>query len=178
MLSSEIHSLRKLSIIGHPAVGKTTILKLLSQNTIDRIYLPTHGLDLKTVKIGDFTIRVWDFGGQSSYLKNYSGDHMLGSDLILVITDSSPKNVLRSQELIGYATHFVDKSCPIIAIANKQDLNKTNGRMTPERVEEILNVKTFGLSAINPAERERLEQIIRKELNKTAIRRRFKEIEL
>ena len=177
MLRSEIHSLRKLSIIGHPAVGKTTILKLLSQNTIDRIYLPTHGLDLKTVKIGDYTIRVWDFGGQGHYFK-CSRDHMLGSDLILVITDSSPKNVLRSQELIGYATHFVEKSCPIIAIANKQDLNKPNGRMTPERVEEILNVKTFGLSAINPLERERLENIIRKELNKTAFRRRFKEIEL
>ncbi len=177
MLRSEIRSLRKLSIIGYPAVGKTTILKLLSQNTIDRMYLPTHGLDLKTVQIGDYRIRVWDFGGQGNYFK-CSRDHLLGSDLILVITDSSPKNVLRSQELIAFATHFVEKDCPIIAIANKQDLNKMNGRMTPERVEEILNVRTFGLTAINTGERELLENLIRKELNKTSIRRRFKEIEL
>ncbi len=171
MLSTELNKLVKISFIGHPAVGKTSMLKLLSKNTIDRIYLPTHGFDLKTVKIESFTLKIWDLAGQSSYLKAYSKDHLLGSDIVIVVTDSTPRNVLRSRELINYATHFVEKECPIIAIANKQDLQRTDGRMDPERVREILKVQTYGLTAINPAERINLINIIRKELEQVAIKR-------
>ena len=153
------------------------MLKLLSQNIIDRIYLPTHGLDLKTVKFDNYILKVWDFGGQGAYFK-CSRDHLLGSDLLFVVTDSSPRNVLNSRELINYATHFIGKDCPIVAIANKQDLVKKDGRMSPERVEDLLQVKTIGLTAIDPKERMRLVEIIRKELNHIAIRRRLKEVEL
>jgi small GTP-binding protein len=171
MLSTELNKLVKVSFIGHPAVGKTTCLKLLAKNTIDRIYLPTHGFDLKTVKIESFTLKVWDLGGQKSYLKTYSKDHLLGSDIIIVVTDSSPRNVLKSRELINYATHFVDKDCPIIAIANKQDLQSVDGRMNPDRVGELLKVKTYCLTAIIPSERIVLIDIIRKELERVAIKR-------
>jgi len=177
MLRSELDRLVKVSLVGAPAVGKTTMLKLLSENVIDRIYLPTHGLDLKTVKFDNFILKVWDFGGQGAYFK-CSRDHLLGSDLLFVVTDSSPRNVLNSRELITYATHFIGNECPIVAIANKQDLVKKDGRMTPDRVEDLLRVKTVGLTAINPEERMGLVETIRKELNQIAIRRRLKEVEL
>ncbi|MFX1558399.1 MAG: hypothetical protein ACFFC9_14190, partial [Promethearchaeota archaeon] len=77
-----------------------------------------------------------------------------------------------------YATHFVEKDCPIIAIANKQDLLKNDGRMEPNRIEDILQIRTYGLTAINPRERVRLMDIIRKELQQIAIKRRLNEIEL
>ncbi|MCK4383635.1 MAG: hypothetical protein KAW66_10105, partial [Candidatus Lokiarchaeota archaeon] len=134
--------------------------------------------DLKTIKLDDYHIRIWDFGGQKSYFKTYSRDYLLGSDVIFVVTDSTPRNVLNTRELINYATHFIEKDCPIVAIANKQDLKKNNGRMTPERVEDILHVKTYGLTAINPTERIKLMDIIRKELNQIVIRRRLKKDEL
>ncbi|MFW9784375.1 MAG: ADP-ribosylation factor-like protein [Candidatus Heimdallarchaeota archaeon] len=178
MLSSELHNLFKVSLIGLPAVGKTTILKLLSKNIIDRLYLPTHGFDLKTVKCDDYVVRIWDFGGQDSYLKTYSRDHLLGSDILFIVTDSSPRNVLRSRELINYATHFIEKDVPIIALANKQDLIKNDGRMEPTRVEDLLHVKTYGLTAINPNNRLKLINIIKKELEKISVKRRMKEIAL
>jgi len=175
MLSSEIDRLVKITLIGAPAVGKTTMLKLLSEQTIDRLYFPTHGLDLKTVKFEDYFLRVWDFAGQTSYLRTYSRDYLLGSDIIFVVTDSTPRNVLNSRELINYACHFVGKECPIICIANKQDLVKTDGRMNYKRVEDILHVKTYGLTAINSSERMIFMNIIKKELDKIVIRRRLKE---
>jgi len=168
----------KVTFIGAPAVGKTTMLRLLSKDMIGRFYFPTHGLDLKTIKLDDYHLRIWDFGGQKSYFKTYSRDYLIGSDVIFVVTDSTPRNVLNTRELINYATHFIEKDCPIVAIANKQDLKKNNGRMTPERVEDILHVKTYGLTAINPTERIKLMDIIRKELNQIVIRRRLKKDEL
>jgi len=175
MLSSEIDRLLKITLIGSPAVGKTTMLRLLARETIDKLYLPTHGLDLKTVKFNDYLLRVWDLAGQESYFKTYSKDYLLGSDIIFIVTDSSPRNVLNSRDLINYACHFIGKECPIIAIANKQDLVKTDGRMDAKRVEDILHVKTYGLTAINPSERIRLMNIIKKELDQIVIRRGLKE---
>ena len=172
MLSTELEKLVKITLIGSPAVGKTTIVKLLSENILDRFYIPTHGLDLKSIKFNDYFLRLWDLGGQSSYLRAYSKDYWLGSDIIFVVTDSTPRNVLNSRELINYACHFIGKECPIIAIANKQDLQ--DGRMDAKRVEDLLHVKTYGLAAIDPAERIKLMNIIKNELEKIAIRRGLK----
>jgi small GTP-binding protein len=173
MLSSEINKLVKITLIGSPAVGKTTIAKLLSENTLDRFYIPTHGLDLKSIKIDDYHLKLWDLGGQNSYLRTYSRDYLIGSDIIFVVTDSTPRNVLNTRELINYACHFVGKECPIIALANKQDL-RYDGRMDARRVEDLLHVKTYGLSAINPSERMNLTNIIKSELEKIAVRRGLK----
>ncbi len=175
MLRSELNSMIKITLIGSPAVGKTTMLRLLARETIDKLYFPTHGLDLKTVKFDNYYLRVWDLAGQKGYLRTYSKDYLLGSDIIFIVTDSSPRNVLNSRDLINYACHFIGKECPIIAIANKQDLVKTDGRMDAKRVEDILHVKTYGLTAINPSERIRLMNIIKKELDQIVIRRGLKE---
>jgi ADP-ribosylation factor-like protein 2 len=176
MSSSNIDDLIKISLIGSPAVGKTTILKLLTKSTIDKIYQPTQGFDLKTAQFKKFKLRIWDFGGQKAF-RNYLKDYLLGSDLVFIVTDSSPRNVLNSRELIDIASFIVERDCPIIGIANKQDLCKNEGRLESKRVEDILQCKTFGLTAINPAERQKLVNIIEKELNHVLIRRRLKEIE-
>ena len=177
MLSSEISKLMKVTFIGSPAVGKTTMLRLLTKDIVRKFYFPTHGFDLKTIKLDDYNVKVWDMGGQGQYLKTYSRDYLLGSDVLFVVTDSTPRNVLNSRDLIKFATHFIDRDCPVIAIANKQDLSENDGRMSPSRVEELLNIKTYGLTAINPSERNKLLDIIRKELNKVVLRRRLKEDE-
>lgn len=174
MLSSEIDKLVKITLVGAPAVGKTTMLRLLARDPIEKLYLPTHGLDLKTVKFDDYYLRIWDLAGQNSYLRTYSKDYLLGSDIIFIVTDSSPRNVLNSRDLINYTCHFIGKECPIIAIANKQDLVKTDSRMDAKRVEDILHVKTYGLTAINPSERTKLMNIIKKELDQILVRRESK----
>ena len=145
-------------------------------------YRPTIGLNFghKMIKsmLGEHELNLWDFGGQKAYIKMYLKDYLKGSDLVFVVTDSTPINILTSRELIDFALQNVDENCPIIAIANKQDLCEHDGRMNSDRVEGVLHIKTYGLTAINPLERAKLIKIIEKELNQVLIRRRLKEIEI
>ena len=171
MESSNINKLAKISFIGYPAVGKTTMLKLLSKDNLDKMYIPTQGFDLKTVKLGKYHIKVWDHGGQTSYLSNLE-DYLAGSDIVFIVTDSTPRNVLNSKKLIEITNKLLDDECPIIAIANKQDLCKNEeGRMSQKLVEDLLQIKTFGLTAINSTERLKLLKIIENELNQILKRR-------
>jgi len=175
MSNSSISDLVKISFVGAPAVGKTTILKLLSEKTIDRTYIPTMGLDQKTVKFGKYRLKVWDFGGQKAYIKMYLPNYLKGSDIVFIVTDSTARNILTSRELIDYSREIVGDDCPIIAIANKQDLIEADGRMDADRVSNVLRVNTVGLTAIKRSERRRFLNYIKNELNKVLIRRRLEE---
>ncbi len=178
-MNSNIENLVKISIVGHPAVGKTTILNLLSQNSLNnQKYLPTQGFDLKTINFSNYRLNVWDFGGQKAYIKTYLTDYLLGSDIVFVVTDSTPRNVLTSKELIDYSSKIIGKECPIVAIANKQDLCKKDGRFTAKRVENVLHVKTHGLTAIKNSERTKMMDIIKSELDQVIIRRKLADIEI
>ena len=55
---------KKVSIMGLPGVGKTTLIKLLSNQYIPRDYVPTVGIDFGDTKIGDCKVSLWDLGGQ------------------------------------------------------------------------------------------------------------------
>ena len=115
MLSSEISKLMKVTFIGSPAVGKTTMLRLLSKNLIDKFYFPTHGFDLKTIKLDDYNVRVWDFGGQHSYFKTYSRDYLLGSDVVFV-----DGNGILHHYNFGIASHLgIQLELPTLGVAKK-----------------------------------------------------------
>ncbi len=60
-------------VLGLDNSGKTTILKALSDETIDHI-MPTQGFNIKSLMHAGFKLNVWDIGGQKSirpYWRNY-----------------------------------------------------------------------------------------------------------
>ena len=64
-------TLGKISFVGAPAVGKSTIMKMLTNKLAgeqSRRYLPTQGFDLGSISFKGFKLRMWDFGGQKAYL--------------------------------------------------------------------------------------------------------------
>jgi small GTP-binding protein len=138
----------KISIIGTPAVGKTTLTKLLSGKIISGKYIPTQGFDLGNVKLDGLNVKLWDFGGQKAYIKQHLSQYIYGSDIVIVVTDSTPKNVLTTKELLDFTKELVEDSCEIIALANKQDLA---GHMEPNRVQNVLQIPTFPMVAIDNA---------------------------
>lgn len=147
----------KISIIGTPAVGKTTLTKLIRGQQISGRYNPTMGFNLKATKISQVNFKLWDFGGQKRFLKQHLTKYIYGSDIIFVVTDSTPKNVLTTKELLEHSKNLVEDSCEIVAIANKQDLE---GHMTPDRIEDVLQVNTFPMVAIDKNNRMRIVELI------------------
>ncbi|UYP48676.1 hypothetical protein NEF87_004961 [Candidatus Lokiarchaeum ossiferum] len=159
----------KISIIGTPAVGKTTLTKLMRGQLISGKYNPTMGFNLGATNLDGLNVRLWDFGGQKAYLKQHLSKYVHGSDIIFVVTDSTPKNVLTTKELLEHSKTLVDESCELVALANKQDLQ---GHMSPERVEDVLQIPTFPMVAIDKNNRQRIVELINTLMNYVDARKR------
>ena len=145
----------KISMVGFSGVGKTTTTNLICADEIPSVHIPTITGKISTVKIGKLYFHLWDFAGQEqfSYLWN---DFILGSDAVLIITDSSLENVEKSKFFI----ELIKDHAPyahIAVIGNKQDLS---GALSIDKIQEILGVKTYSMVAIDSGNRERMIQIV------------------
>ncbi|MBA7579717.1 hypothetical protein ES708_21593 [subsurface metagenome] len=149
----------KISIVGAPATGKTTLSKMIRGELINYKYNPTMGFSLGTLSDPkENPFKIWDFGGQKAFLAQQLSKYIHGSDLIFIVTDSTPKNVLATMEIIDHARNLIDDDlCEIVCLANKQDLK---GHMTPDRVEELLKIKTYPMVAIDPSNKRLMIELI------------------
>ena len=147
----------KISLVGSPAVGKSTLTKMIRGQQISGKYNPTMGFNLGSTVVKGISFRLWDFGGQKAFIKQHLSKYLQGSDIVFVITDSTPKNVLTTKELLDHCKTLVDEGCEVVAIANKQDMP---GHMTPERVEDVLQIPTFPMIAIDKNNRQRMVELI------------------
>jgi small GTP-binding protein len=149
----------KLTLAGYGAVGKTTIFKLLKGVAAPAAYFPTIGanVDREDILIRNARIRVWDLAGQEQYHRTWP-IFLRNSKLVLLVTDSSRTNVERSKNLINLVKTIEPKAI-IIGIANKQDLPN---RLSPQEMESILGVKSYGLVAIDTSYREKITDVVAK----------------
>ena len=145
----------KISLVGFSGVGKTTSTKLICATEIPSVHIPTITGKISTIKIGKLYFHLWDFAGQEqfSYLWN---DFILGSDAVLIITDSTLENVEKSRFFIELVKDYAPYAHTAI-IGNKQDLPDA---MNIEKIEEILGLKTYSMVAINQNNRDKMIQII------------------
>ncbi|MHA2405921.1 MAG: ADP-ribosylation factor-like protein [Candidatus Hermodarchaeia archaeon] len=155
----------KVSLLGYGGVGKTTMLRLLDGGNIPQTYIPTIGIDIQKVegaRIGTYELLVWDFAGQERFRKLWK---MLfsRSRIVFLVTDSTLENVLQSKDILEFLRNQ-GLTSEVVVIANKQDLT---GALQPSLVQRLLGVKTFGLTAIDPNDREKALDIIRLSLEKT-----------
>jgi small GTP-binding protein len=141
----------KVALMGSGFAGKSTIIKLLTDR-VDKLktnYQPTIGMDCGTITLDSSTkVSLVEMGGQSHFEFMWS-DLLRGSKMVVVVTESTPKAVLRTRQLLyKYREHM--SNMQIIAIANKQDIP---GSMKPESVQDLLGVPTFGMVAVDPRQR-------------------------
>ena len=145
----------KISLVGFSGVGKTTTTRLICATEIPSVHIPTITGKISTIKIGKLYFHLWDFAGQEqfSYLWN---DFILGSDAVLIITDSTLENVEKSRFFIELIKDHAPYTHTAI-IGNKQDLPDA---LKVEKIEEILGLKTYSMVAIDPNNRDKMIQII------------------
>ncbi len=144
----------KVAILGYLGVGKSTLLHALRGETtlLDSAFgvsannLPPKFLNLNIV--------LWDLAGQSRFSILWA-KMIANAQVVVIVTDSTLENVLRSKKLVSLVREEVPHA-KIIAMANKQDLPKA---LKPERVSEILGVPTDGISAIDSSTLDDLTHI-------------------
>ncbi|MHA1383007.1 MAG: ADP-ribosylation factor-like protein [Candidatus Helarchaeota archaeon] len=145
----------KIALVGFSGVGKTTITRLIRAEDIPMRHVPTITGDVATIKLGHINLYLWDFAGQEKYSFVWN-KFIKGADSVILILDSSPKNVRESKFFI----ELIKKEEPharIAIVANKQDLPES---MSPEEIENYLGYKTYPMIAIDPDNRESMLNII------------------
>ena len=152
-------TLVKVAILGFAGVGKTTTLHLLRGETLPLVHDPTIGVSIKKLpdEISNANIVLWDLAGQSRFSILWA-KMIANAQVVIIVTDSTLENVLRSKKLVTLVKDEVPEA-KVIGIANKQDLPTA---LTPERVGQILGLPTYELVAIDISYRDRLIQIIRR----------------
>ena len=141
----------KVALMGSGYAGKSTLIKLLTDSSpkLEVNYQPTAGMSCGTITIdGNTKASLIEMGGQSHFEFLWA-DFMRGSKMVVVVTESYPKAVLKTRQLLEKFKNQLH-GMKVIAIANKQDLP---GSMRPESVQDLLGVPTFGLVAIDPKQR-------------------------
>ncbi|MHA1904497.1 MAG: ADP-ribosylation factor-like protein [Candidatus Thorarchaeota archaeon] len=141
----------KVALMGSGYAGKSTLIKLLTDKVqkLETNYTPTAGVDVGTITLDTSTkVTLVEMGGQSHFEFLWP-DLLKGSRMVVVVTESNPKAVLKTRQLLQKYKDNLDNS-QVIAIANKQDLP---GSMKPESVQDLLGVPTFGMVAIDPKQR-------------------------
>jgi len=145
----------KICLIGFSGVGKTTITKLIKAEEVPLEHIPTINGEVATIKIGKLSFYLWDFAGQEqfSFLWN---KFLKGSDAVLLITDSTLENVIKSKYFLDLIKDEAPHSYSAV-IGNKQDLPNA---LKTEEIEKIMGIITYSFIAIDTNNRDKMIRII------------------
>ena len=125
---------KKISLLGDPAVGKTSLIHRFVYEAFDDKYLSTIGA--KVTKKAQFystedyeglsqdtnlTFLIWDIAGQKAF-KNIHQTYYVGSEGALVVCDLTRKETL--DNLLDWISELfkVVRNVPVLVLANKDDL--------------------------------------------------------
>ena len=118
-------SSKKVVLVGHFGVGKSSLIRRFVQNEFSDDYLVTIGVHIlkKTVSINneETTIIIWDIEGKEDIQKVRSS-YLMGSSGFIYVID--PTRIHTNQNL-NDELKFISKNyakIPIITVANKLDL--------------------------------------------------------
>jgi small GTP-binding protein len=145
----------KISLIGFSGVGKTTISQLIKAKEIPLEHVPTINGEVASIKIGKLLFYLWDFAGQEQFSLLWN-KFIKGSDAVLLITDSTLKNIEKSKYFLELFAQEAPYAHAAI-IGNKQDLADA---LKVEEIERIMGVKAYSMVALNIDNRNKMIQII------------------
>lgn len=116
---------QKICLLGHFAVGKTSLTRRYVEDRFDEEYLGTIGIHLsnKVVSYGDVQVAlyIWDLAGGEKF--NLVGPHyLLGAVGALIVCDLT--NRVTFEKMVSYADQLkaVNENARFVFVGNKMDL--------------------------------------------------------
>jgi Ras-related protein Rab-1A len=142
----------KITVVGEPAVGKTTLVRSFTGKKLRDEYLPTLGVEITTrridVKGTQVTLIMWDLAGQPQF-KIVRPTYYKGSSGVVFMFDvSMPHTLARIDDWVSECYGAVS-DVPGVLIGNKIDLSDRRlvDRSTAEARASGLGLKYFEASA-------------------------------
>lgn len=120
-----MNSSKKVVLVGHFGVGKSSLVRRFVQNSFSDSYIVTIGVHIlkKELKINNqnITLVIWDIEGKDDF-KKVRSSYLLGtSGFIYVIDPTRPQTYERFNDEIDYIKTEYPKVA-LLTVANKSDL--------------------------------------------------------
>lgn len=153
-VNSQIKYVKKVCLIGDPAVGKTSLTRRFVLDKYNDSYISTIGAKVmkKEVEMGDeedtqVTLMIWDVMGHKHFriIESVAFEHVKGA---LIICDLTRKDTLDNVFYWIEALTSISGKVPIIILANKRDLGESEfDEKDIKEVADKWNAKYFLTSA-------------------------------
>ena len=127
----------RVLMVGLDNAGKTTVVKRVNGESIDEIS-PTLGFNIKTMTYGDYSLNVWDVGGQEK-LRPLWRHYFNNTDGLIFVVDCLDRDRVQraKEEFYSIINDAFMKNSAILIFANKQDLR---GAMTTSEIVEAFDL--------------------------------------
>ncbi|SAM80022.1 related to ARL1-ADP-ribosylation factor [Ustilago bromivora] len=125
----------EICVVGLQAAGKTSLVNLLSSGQFADEMVPTVGFNMRKVRSGNTTIKVWDIGGQPRFRSMWER-YCRGVSAIVFVVDSSVPLPSSKGEATGTSTaaptstSSAAKPAPCSTAAGKGDAHVTAPAVT------------------------------------------------
>ena len=112
----------QIAFVGLANAGKTTLVKRLKGHD-DLETVPTMGMNIETLKIGDFEVMAVDLGGQPTYPTSLWEPFVSEASGVVFVFDSADRSkVETAAEWLKNVIQWAPEDSAFLFLANKQDL--------------------------------------------------------
>ena len=121
----------RILMVGLDEAGKTTILYQLKMGETVKT-IPTLGFNVETIEYKKVLFTIWDVGGQDKIKVTWEHYYQNTDGLIFVVDSNDQDKIVKAaEELKKLLAEEELKNCPVLVLANKQDIN---GALAPGEV--------------------------------------------
>ncbi|CCF53691.1 related to ARL1-ADP-ribosylation factor [Ustilago hordei] len=126
----------EICVVGLQAAGKTSLVNLLSSGQFADEMVPTVGFNMRKVRSGNTTIKVWDIGGQPRFRSMWER-YCRGVSAIVFVVDSTQSCSawnIATEELHALIERPHLAGVPLLVLATKNDIKGA------ARVDDVIRV--------------------------------------